>query len=232
MRLHVPRFPPVRSLSQTASVHAIRLGVELFFSFLCLKITESSLLPASLRRFKKKKKKEQTYRSAGPGEELTFGKLCPARILLHGLGRLTQALPSAPGRNKCAAEVAWRAFVWACMSVRVRTCVCARVRRGGCRGGCRRGSFVEGTCRFRSQLGASPCWFHEDTWLFAVGTSPSPATPTSLGGRPAGPAPAFARGEQRAQWRLPGPRGPAQVKVCKMTHNRSAFFSGGRLASV
>lgn len=145
-----------------------------------------------------------------------MGSSGPAGTRPRGLGQFTQMLPPAPRKNECAGQRV--ACVRAGFELSVNECACAhmcvraRVRRRGCRGGCRRGSFVEPlassepACRLpwlvpRGHLALLPSPY----------TSLSPATaPTFLGGRP---APAFRCWKLPAGWRLPGLRGPAQVKV-------------------
>lgn len=118
-------------------------------------------------------------------------------------GLPAQMLPSAqgetcvgqgwPGAREC--ERAERV----CARARARACARRRVS-----GGCRRGSFVEGTCGFRASL-APPLAGATRT---PGSSSPSPAARTSLGGRPrAARQPAGARGSVRAGGsQAPGPR--------------------------
>lgn len=109
--------------------------------------------------------------------------------------------------------------MWGRGGAAARLGVCAEgVRAGGSarvsRGGCRRGSFVEGSCRFKSQLGTSP--FLLPQGHLALVHSPYisvPAAPISLGGQPSGPAPAFGCSEQRVGWRLPNLQPPPRPRA-------------------
>lgn len=102
----------------------------------------------------------------------------PAGIRLRRLGQFTQVLPSAPERNKCE-EQGDLARVWVCARCACRS-VSARVRRGGCRGGCRRGFFVEGSCGFGSQPGASSLLVRRGHLPLLHSTYISPPSPLSL----------------------------------------------------
>lgn len=92
----------------------------------------------------------------------------PVGIRLRRLGQFTQVLPSAPERNKCEAQ-GDLARVWVCARV------CAG--RGGCRGGCCRGFFVEGSCGFGSQPGASSLLVPRGHLPFLHSTYISPPSP-------------------------------------------------------
>lgn len=153
-------------------------------------------VPVIVTTEKKKKKVNLQVGRPEPREELTFGSSFagwdhpPKRCLvLQGETRVGRGWPGAH------------------LGVRARGCT------GQGAGELPQSSFVEGSCRFGSQLGASPLLVPRHLALRQGPHISVPRRPTSRGARPPGSGAAFGGGEQRAGSWLPGPRGPAQVKV-------------------